>query len=125
MTDPSVAGVLVIEQFLRAANASELERMAELHGSMAGPISTLYPPADVQRRMQLMATILRHQDYQVLDVEPVPARRGEAWIASVEMTLQQRTVNVPFTLVWTGNSWLIECVEVVRITGEGGGTSCG
>ena len=124
MTDPNVAGVLVIEQFLRAANESQLERMAQLHGSTDGPISSLYPRAEVQARMQLMASILRHQNYQVLNVQPVPARRAEAVVANVRMQLTDRSVEVPFTLVWTGDTWLIECIELVRITGDGSGSVC-
>lgn len=123
-TDPNVAGVLVIEEFLRAANAVELERMAQLHGSREGPISGLYSRSEVTTRMQLMASILKHQNYQVLSTEPVPGRREEAVRADVRMQLTDRSVDVPFVLVWTGQTWLIECIEVERITGTGAGPSC-
>jgi hypothetical protein len=117
-TDPAVAGVLVIEQFLAAVNATNVERMAQLMGTRDGTMNTLYGREQVQTRMLLLAEILKHTDYRVTNTRDVPARGGEAVRADVRMTINARGYEVPYTLVWTNNQrWLIECIDVRPITG--------
>jgi hypothetical protein len=117
--EPTVAGALVIEQFLRAVNAYDLDTMARLHGTVNGPIAGLYPAAEVRDRMRVMAEILKHEDYSILRTEIVPGRRDEASAVIVKMAVGGRDIEVPYTLVWThSRNWLIEKVDLEKVTGR-------
>jgi hypothetical protein len=114
---PSVATTLVLEQFLRAANTKDLDTMARLFGTVDGPITVRDPADNVDIQMDLLATILRHQDYAIEGKRIVPGRRDEATLVNVRMTVDDRIATVPFTLVWSRNgSWLIEQIGIESLT---------
>lgn len=118
-TDPAVAGALVIEQFLRAVNAQDLEGMARSFGTKQGPIIRLYDRKQVDDRMFVMARVLRHEDYAILRQEIVPGRRDEATQVIVRMTIGGRQHELPFTLVWSNDrTWYIEQIPLERVTGR-------
>lgn len=118
-TDPSVAGALVIEQFLRAVNAQDLEGMARVFGTKQGPIIRLYDRKQVNDRMFVMARVLRHEDYAILRQEVVPGRRDEATQVVVRMTINGRQYELPYTLVWSNDrTWYIEQIPLDRVTGR-------
>ena len=114
---PSVATALVIEQFLRAVNAKDLDTMARLFGTVDGPITRRDPRKDIDNRMFAIATILRHEDYAIEGMQIVPGRRDEATRVNVSMTVQGRSVRVPYTLVWsTDGNWLVEQIDIEAVT---------
>lgn len=114
---PAVATSLVIEQFLRAVNASDLDTMSRLFGTRQGPIVELYDRRQVDDRMYTIASILRHQDYTIVGTEIVPGRRDEATQVNVRMTVRGHEVQVPYTLVWSEDEkWLIEQIGLDAIT---------
>lgn len=114
----SVAPALVVEQFLRAANANDLDTMARLFGTIDGPIVERDTQKQVDDRMFALASILRHQDYSLEGEQIVPGRRDVATQLLVRMVLPDgRSAVVPFTLVYSANrTWLIEQIAVERIT---------
>lgn len=112
-----VATQLVIEQFLRAANSNDLDTMARLFGTVDGSILNRDPRQLVDEQMFALASILRHDSFTIQRFEIVPGRRDEAMRAIVNMKIGQRNIDVPYTLVWSnGGSWLIEQIEIQRIT---------
>jgi hypothetical protein len=114
---PSVATSLVIEQFLRAVNAKDLDTMARLFGTVAGPITVRDSQKDIDNRMFAIATILRHEDYSIEAMQIVPGRRDEATLVNVSMTVQGRSVRVPYTLVWSKDgNWLVEQIGIEAVT---------
>jgi glutaredoxin 2 len=118
-TDPAVAGALVIEQFLRAVNASDLDTMARLFGTKEGPIVRLYDSKQVEDRMFVIARVLRHEDYTILRQEVVPGRREEATRVLVRMTIEGRQIELPYTLVWSNDrTWYIEQIPLEQVTGR-------
>jgi hypothetical protein len=118
--DASVATALVIDQFLRAANANDLDTMARLFGTADGPITKRTSKRNVDDRMFALASILRHESYRIKGTRIVPGRREEATQVVVDMTFSdRRTVEVPFTLVWSKDrTWLIEIFPTDKITGR-------
>jgi hypothetical protein len=118
--DASVATALVIDQFLRAANANDLDTLARLFGTASGPITRSTPKRNVDDRMFALALILRHESYRIKGSQIVPGRREEATQVLVDMTFSdRRTVEVPFTLVWSKDrTWLIEIFPTDKITGR-------
>lgn len=116
---PGVGPSLVLERFLRAANANDLETMSQLFGTKDGSVLRRDNRADVEQRMFVLASLLRHDDYQIRGTEIVPGRLREATKVNVLMTFGQRQVVVPFTMVRAGgDSWLVEQIGVERITGD-------
>lgn len=109
---------MTIERFLRAANQNDLDTMAALFGTRDGSIARQWTRREVDDRMFLLASLLRHTDYQIEAEHIVPGRRQEATQFSVRMRVAQGAVVVPFTLVLTQRSpqWLIEEIGIERIT---------
>jgi hypothetical protein len=116
---PVVAPAMTIERFLRAVNQNDLDTMARLFGNRDGSVSRAWSKKEVDDRMFLMASILRHSDYTIGPEQIVPGRRGEAAQFAVTLVVQNnRRVQVPFTLVRSqrDTEWLIEDIPIDRVT---------
>ena len=137
-TGPGAAVVaqLSLERFLQASNARDLQAMGRLFGTSAGPAwdtgstfgcffkkigswfggSSCVKKRDVEIRMDAIAQVLRHEDYRILQEEPVAGRLNEALRILVDLTVGGQVVPaVPFVLVRTGGGqWLVEEVDLQR-----------
>lgn len=112
--------MLVVERFLNAANATDLEVMAQLFGTREGSIIKRDPRAEVEARMYALASILRHKNYRLEGEGIVPGRLGEAVRLVIRLELEDREVSVPFVVVQTRkDGWLIEQIGIERITSGG------
>jgi hypothetical protein len=117
---PALAPAMTIERFLRAVNQNDLDTMASLFGTRDGPVTRTWSRQEVDDRMFLMASLLRHTDYAIAGERIVPGRRDEATQMDVQLAVTAGQVVVPFTLVLTRNrQWLIEQVGIERITHPG------
>jgi hypothetical protein len=118
---PVVAPTMTIERFMRAVNQNDLNTMARLFGTRDGPINRAWPAKEVDERMRLLATVLRHNDYAIGQEDIVPGRRSEATQFTVNVTVGQRVVPVPFVLVRSAQApeWLIENIAIDRLTRGG------
>jgi hypothetical protein len=111
-----IAATLVVDQFLRAANANDLDAMARIFGNRMGPIAEQSNANDLDRRMFVLASALRHDSYSIVRSEIVPGRRSEAMKIIVNMHIRQRSVDVPFTVVKAkGDRMLVEDFDLVKI----------
>lgn len=117
--EPAVAGAWVVELFLHAVSTNDLDTMARLFGTRQGPIVSLYDREQVDARMLALANLLKHEDYAIQAAAPVQGRQGEARRLIVRMRVRGRETDVPYTLVRSdAGSWLIEQIELERITGR-------
>ena len=115
--DTSLAPAMTIERFLRAANQSDLDTMAQLFGTRDGAVARAWTKQEVDDRMLLLANVLRHSDYTIAGEQVVAGRRDEATRLNVQMVIGGDTFVVPFTLVRTGaRNWLIEEIGIDRVT---------
>jgi hypothetical protein len=115
-----LAPTMTIERFLRAANQNDLDTMAGLFGTRDGPISRTWSRQEIDDRMFLLASLLRHSDYTISGEQIVLGRRDEATRYEVRLVLQQGPIQVPFTMVRARNdTWLIEEIGIERITHPG------
>lgn len=115
--DSSVGPAMTIERFLRATNQNDLDTMASLFGNRDGSVTRVWSEKEVDERMLIFTSVLRHTDYEIVGEEIVAGRRGEATQLNVRMVIQGDTVQVPFTMVRTGNqNWLIENIGIERVT---------
>jgi hypothetical protein len=113
-----VATSLVIEQFLRAANENDLDTMASLFGTVNGPNAIRVPKDQLDQQLFAIASILRHESYEITRRQIVPGRRTEATEVTVRMNFgRNRVVDVPYVLVYTtASNWLIEQIDLQKIT---------
>jgi hypothetical protein len=117
--EPSFAPALTVERFLRAANQGDLDTMSSLFGTRDGSVTGQWSRKEVDERMLIFATVLRHQDYSITGEQIVPGRREEATQLNVRLVTQNGNVaEVPFTLVRTrrDSSWLVENFDLAALT---------
>lgn len=108
---------LVVERFLQAANASDLESMLQLFGSAKATISELDGRSKAEQRMHVLATLLRHDDFVIRSQAAVPGRLGQASQVKVQLTQGEETPLVPFTVVRRdGGGWIIEQIGLEPLT---------
>jgi hypothetical protein len=114
-----VAPTMTIERFLRAVNQNDLDTMARLFGNRDGSVTRSWTKKEVDDRMFLMASVLRHTDYTIGPEQIVPGRRDEAALYNVTLVFDNnRRVQLPFTLVRSQRApeWLIEDIPLDRVT---------
>ncbi|MEJ2503971.1 MAG: hypothetical protein P8177_11780 [Gemmatimonadota bacterium] len=111
---------LVVERYLQAANANDLDTMMELFGTADRTIDELDGRAMAERRMYVLASLLRHDDFSFRSQQSLPGRSGEAALLRVDLVQGGETVTVPFTVVRRrGGGWIIEQVDVEPLTAGG------
>lgn len=118
-SDTVVAPAMVLERFLRAANTNDLDTMAQLFGTRDGPWARTVSKKDADDRLFVIASVLRHTDYQIVGEQIVPGRRDEATQLVVQLTQGENRYEVPIILVQSKNSgWLVENIPLERLTGR-------
>ena len=104
----------------QAANARDLETMSRLFGTDEGPIGDSRGREEVELRMDVIAEILRHDNYQIISERPVPGAQVPSIRIGVDMSLPGGTTvqDVGFTVVLEPpDRWLVNVIEVTKITG--------
>jgi len=117
-----VAPALTVERFLQAANARDLATMARLFGTRDGPIGDRERRQEVELRMDVIAEILTHNDYQIVSEGPVPGADYPSRRIGVDLTLTSGVLvrDVGFILVSeSATRWLVNVIDVVKITQAG------
>jgi hypothetical protein len=115
--DSEVATSLVVDQFMRAANSNDLDTMARLFGTRTGSILKRDPKDQVDKQMFALASLLRHDSYEIVRRDIVPGRREEATQLVVRMKVGPRQVDVPYTLVYSmDRNWLVEIIDLTPLT---------
>ncbi|NIP58548.1 MAG: hypothetical protein GWN82_12155 [Gemmatimonadetes bacterium] len=135
----AVAPMLSVERFLQAANARDLEAMARIFGTAGGPIadtgSTIgcafkkfgdwiglgnrcVTREEVEIRMDAIAQIIQHEDYQIVSESRVAGRRNPTTRIGVNLEMDDDLVpDVPFVVVRTSEGrWMVEEIGLERIT---------
>lgn len=134
----AIGAQLSVERFLQAANQRDVRSMGRIFGTEGGPAmetgstfgcafkkigswfggNPCVRKQDVEIRMDAIASILQHEDYQVTGERSVPGRNVPARRVTVTMTtIQGITVpEVPFVVVQDGEGrWLVEQVDLQRV----------
>ena len=114
-----VAPALTVERFLQAANTRDLVTMSRLFGNDDGPIGDSGNREEIELRMNVIAEILQHDDYEIVSERVVPGAQVLSNRIGVDLTLPQGTTvrDVGFTVVLESpNRWLINVIELGKIT---------
>jgi hypothetical protein len=108
----AMAPAAAVEQFMGFAAQQKYTEMSYVFGTARGPLAEQQAPSAAARRMQAIASVLRHESYSMTGVVPVPGRT-DARRVTVQMRQGRRTVDVPFTVVQgPGGRWLVEVVDL-------------
>ena len=124
-SQPQVAPALTVERFLQAANTRDLETMSRLFGTDDGPIGDRGRRQQVELRMDLIAEILQHADYQITSERRVPGTASPNIRIGVDILIvtprgTTMVEDVGFTVVLESPSrWLVTVIELTKITGAG------
>jgi len=105
-----------VERFLTLASAKNYREMGLVFGTREGTIYRLDPSRQVEQRMYAIAEILKHERFTIVNEEQIPGRNGEAVRMTVNITNRGQRKAVPFTVVRSGTAWLVEQVDLERIT---------
>ena len=117
-----VASSLIVERFLQAANTRDLETISRLFGTGDGPIGDSRGREEVELRMNVIAEILQHDDYEIVSENRVPGAEILSNRVGVDLLVPQGMTerDVGFTVVLESpNRWLINVIELVKITEAG------
>jgi hypothetical protein len=138
MPPPSMGAQLSVERFLQAANQRDVVAMGRLFGTQDGAVmdtgstlgcafkkigswfggSACTKKQDVEIRMDAIASILLHEDYQIVGESRVPGRTAPTQRVMVDLTTDEgvQVSDVPFVVVQTGDGyWLVEQVDLQRV----------
>jgi len=109
-SQPSGAGPASAESalhaFLQAAADSNVTRMADLWGTARGPAGQTGAPADYNRRIAIMQAYLKNTQHQVLTNDQVSGHDNQR-VLQVRLERADCARTVPFTMIWTGETWLV------------------
>lgn len=136
----AVAPQLSVERFLQAVNARDLNAMADLFGTAEGPMGDRGSSfgcafkkigswlglseacrswEEIELRMDAIAEILEHEDYQIVSEGRVAGRQHPTMRVGVDLVLERERVNdVPFLVVQTTDErWLVTEIGLGQVTG--------
>jgi hypothetical protein len=84
-----------------------------------GPNIGRVPKDQLDQQLFAIASVLRHEGYEIVRRQIVPGRRSEATEVTVRMDMgRNRLIDVPYVLVFsTAGTWLIEQIDLEKITG--------
>jgi len=136
----AVAPMLSVERFLQATNQRDLHAMAGIFGTADGPIIETGGPIgcafkkigswirlghrcttfqEVELRMDVIAQILRHEDYTIVSDSRVAGRVHPTSRIGVDLLINGVEIrDVPFLVVRTGEGrWMVQEIDLAKVTG--------
>lgn len=109
---PDASAKQTISSFMRAVSDSNMTKIAELWGSSKGPASVTRQPSDYQRRIVLIQSYLRHDDYRIT---ADAADGNDNRTMQIELRRQACTWTVPFTVTRAGKAgWLVSNIDLTH-----------
>lgn len=112
---------LLVERFLQAANANDLETMSQLFGTREHTIVQLDGQRQAEERMYVLASLLRHEDWSIQGQRTVPGRMMDATELLVEIRRGANRAVTPILVVRRARGgWIIERIDVEPLTTMGG-----
>ena len=115
---PAASAERVVQDFMRAVADSNLTKMAQLWGSAKGAAGTTHEPPDYERRIAIMQAYLHGAQYRILSNDADPASSGQR-LLQIELKREHCDKTVPFALIRTGDSWLINRVDLGAVGSPG------
>ncbi len=100
-----------VQDFMRAVSDSNVAKMAQLWGSAKGAAAVTHEPSDYERRIVVIQAYLRGASYRIMSND---AAMGQAdrRLLQVELKREHCDKVVPFTVVRSGNAWIINQIDL-------------
>jgi len=108
---PAPSAERAVQDFMRAVADSNLTKMAQLWGSAKGSAAATGEPTDYQRRILIMQAYLRGAEYRIMSNDPAPDAPGQR-ILQVELKREHCDKTIPFTVLRSGDVWLVNKVDL-------------
>ena len=108
--DPEVT----VRSFLSAVSANSLVGMGQLFGGAGGPAAERMDRAELEQRLTVIKIYLEHEEYSIVQGDPVSAtdlRPGER-VVFVRLARRGCTPIVPFTLSPYRGGWLVRQIDL-------------
>ena len=108
---PASSPSTAVTGFLQAVSDSNLDKMATLWGTFAGPAARTKQPPDYERRIAVMQAYLRHDDSRIVTDAPdaVPTKH----LVQAELRRSACTWTVPFVVIQLADSgWIVNSVDL-------------
>ncbi len=109
--EPAGTPSSAVTGFLQAVSDSNLNKMATLWGTAAGPAARTKQPPDYERRVAVMQAYLRHDDSRI--VSDTPEANATRHAVQAELRRSACTWTVPFTVIQLADkSWIVNAVDL-------------
>jgi hypothetical protein len=105
-----------VGQFLDAANRNDYRLMARLFGNADGPAERDLGQAEVEQRMFVLSSLLKHASYALREMDVAMEGGGRRVIANMVGT-RSGDVSVPFATVSHQGRWFVERIFTEPLTG--------
>ncbi len=115
---PAASAERAVQEFMQAVADSNLAKVAQLWGSAKGPAATTHEPANYEQRITIIQAYLRGSQYRILSNDTDPAA-PEQRLLQVELTRPNCQKIVPFSLVRSGNAWLVNRIDLTAAGSPG------
>lgn len=107
-----------VERFLRLAQEKNYTEMGWVFGTEKGPAAQTHAPAQLEKQMYALASVLQHDRYEIRGESPVPGRGAGAVQYRVAIFRGASERVAPFTVVrGPGGRWFVEVIDVEALTG--------
>ena len=108
---PANSASSAVTSFLQAVSDSNLDKMATLWGTAAGPSARTKQPPDYERRVAVMQAYLRHDDSRI--VTDAPDAGPTKHLVQAQLRRSACTWTVPFTVIQLADSsWIVNSVDL-------------
>lgn len=102
-------------EFLDAAKANDYRVMASLFGTADGPAEQRLGRTEVEQRMFVLASLLRHQSYAIRPGQ-LSAGEGQVRLLADLVGTRNGDVTVPMITASHRGRWFVERIETDRLT---------
>jgi hypothetical protein len=108
---PANSASSAVTSFLQAVSDSNIDKMAMLWGTLAGPSARTKQPPDYERRVAVMQAYLRHDDSRI--VTDAPDAGPTKHLVQAELRRAACTWTVPFVVIQLADSsWIVNSVDL-------------
>ncbi len=111
---PPVSPEAAVRGFLDAVHANSLSTMAELWGSSRGPARGYMKRDELEQRLTIIRTYLRHDKFTILESQGVASKVGNERTVRVRLERNGCVPVVPFTVAPYQGGWLVSNIDLAQ-----------
>ena len=120
----AAAPQLATEQFLRAANAGDIQAMSTQWGTKDGPARETMDRTQLEKRLAILACYFKHDSARIVGDAPGASGRRDVRIEIRKGNLVRQTTF--YTIKGPGDRWYVENMDIAAVRdfcGNSGGST--